>query len=52
MFGIGEVHTNDGVLHSITRLICETSEFGAEFGRYWLSHVFGKSDILNNVCNS
>ncbi|XP_032797769.1 lipase lipl-4 isoform X1 [Daphnia magna] len=48
MFGIGEVHTNDGVLHSITRLICETSEFGAEFGRYWLSHVFGKSDILNN----
>ncbi|XP_046645897.1 lipase lipl-4-like [Daphnia pulicaria] len=49
LFGIGEVHTNDGVLHSVTRLICETSEFGAKFGRLWLSQIFGYSDVFDQL---
>ncbi|XP_057368505.1 gastric triacylglycerol lipase-like [Daphnia carinata] len=49
LFGIGEVHTNDGVLHSLTRFICETSELGAKFGYLWLSQIFGYSDVFDQM---
>lgn len=45
--GIGEVHRNDGFLHQMTRLIGETSHFGAVIGRHVLFQIFGYSEIYN-----
>ena len=47
--GIGEVHTNDGVLHTTARFLFETSEFGVKLGRLWISQIFGYSDVFDQV---
>ena len=47
--GIGEVHTNDGMLHTVARYLCESSEFGVKLGRIWISQIFGYSDVFDQV---
>lgn len=47
--GIGEVHRTDGLFHLLTRLLCETSHFGAEIGKNILFQIFGYSETYEEV---
>lgn len=49
LLGIGEVHTNNGLLHQVTRLVGETSNFGAEIARHLVFQIFGYSEFYSEV---